>query len=144
MLHFSRDEGEDASVDDASMKLAEPALELVQDETVGIEGQIYVRTLLRASSSPVPFCAWQVVQDDVHLSIDRLRIDDLFQDGDKLLTSMSWGGLAEGLTGLWIQVPHIAGVFHGGGSYPARPDSCARVRAPRYLSGSSNDADKRS
>jgi len=95
MLHFSRDEGEDASVDDASMKLAEPALELVQDETVGIEGQIYVRTLLRASSSPVPFCAWQVVQDDVHLSIDRLRIDDLFQDGDKLLTSMSWGGLAE-------------------------------------------------
>jgi hypothetical protein len=49
MLHFSRDQGEDASVDDASMKLAEPALELVLSRRDGrIFGQIYVRTLLRA------------------------------------------------------------------------------------------------
>ena len=41
------------------------------------------------------FVRGKVVRDDVHFAIDRLRIDDLFQERDKLLTGMSGSRLAK-------------------------------------------------
>ena len=49
------------------------------------------------------FVRGKVVQDDVHLALDGLGRNDFFQERNKLLTGMSWGGLAEDLAGLWIQ-----------------------------------------
>jgi hypothetical protein len=73
------DGGEDASIDDVSLELAEPALHLIQPRRVSRrEVQIHVGLLLKEVLHQFRFVRGKVVQDDVHLAIGGLGGDDLF------------------------------------------------------------------
>jgi hypothetical protein len=88
-----------------------PALDLIQPRRVGRrEVQIHIGMLLKEVPHKFHFLGGKVVQDDVHLAIDWLRMDDLFQERDKLLTGMSWSSLAEGIQ-CRIRCATLAGRF---------------------------------
>lgn len=98
------DRGEDAAVNEVAFDLGEPELDLIEPGGVGgREVERDRRMVVEELLDSLGLVCGEVVENDVDFLVGRLTGDEIFEEGDELLTGVAADGLAQDFSGFGVE-----------------------------------------